>query len=197
MNLLLICLTPLTPVYGIAGDLAGRGTLGPPKTLKAYEKAFVGEVAGFQTYKLDYANTLTIDAMTTIIVNGANQRHVPISTTSGKNIDNRTQTLAITATTGTVKVGDCITIAGVNAVHHITKVTTGNLKTFRIVEILTGSGGTGNISISPPIIAADSTPTDIELQYKNVTAAPANGAAITPLNIAVFPNHSFYTIACI
>lgn len=171
----------------MASDLAGRGTLAMPKTLKAYEEAYVGRIASFNTFKLDYANTLTIDAMTTIIVNGADQDHTPLaagSTTAGEvNVDNRSQTLAITATTGTVKVGDCFTIAGVNAVHHITKVDTGNLKTFRILEILTGAGGTGNIRISPAIVS-DSGSSDVEAQYKNVTAKPANGAAILPLNIA-------------
>lgn len=177
---------------GLAGDLAGRGTLQPPKTLKAYEEAYVGSVSGFDTYKLDYSNSLTLDAMTTIVVNGANQRHVPLTQSSGANYDNREQTLAITATSGTVKVGDCITIAGVNAVHHITKVDTGVLKTFRITEIVSGGGSTGNIKISPPIIAADSSPTDIELQYKNVTAAPADTAAITPLNIATAKMNPFW-----
>jgi hypothetical protein len=40
---------------------------------------------------------------------------------------------------GTVKVGDAFTIAGVNAVHHITKQDTGQLKTFRITAIVSGS----------------------------------------------------------
>ena len=38
------------------------------------------------------------------------------------------------------------------------------------------------MTISPPIIAADSSPTQAESEYKNVTATPANGAAITFLN---------------
>ena len=180
----------------ITKDLADRANLNPGKTLTAYEKSFVGEVSGFNTFKLDYANNVTIDAMTTIVVNGANQRHVPISaetvTVGQINHDNRYQTLAITCTTGTVKVGDCFTIAGVNAVHHITKVDTGNLKTFRIIEILTGGGSTGNIKISPAIIAADSTPTAAESMYKNVTAAPADTAVITPLNIATKKANPFW-----
>lgn len=177
---------------GLASDLASRGTLQDPKTLPAYERAYVGQVAGFATFKLDYANTLTIDAITTVTINGADQRHVPVSTTSGSNVDNREQTITIGAASGTVKVGDRITIAGVNAVHHITKVDTGNLKTFVITEIVSGGGGAGDIKISPPIIAADSTPGDIETQYKNVTATPANGAAITPLNIAAAKMNPFW-----
>lgn len=172
----------------MASNLAGRQVLQPGKTLAAYERAYVGSVAGFETFKLDYAYRLTAAAGVGVTVNGANQRYVPAATTldSGGlvyvNKDNRYQTLAITVTSGTVKVGDAFTIAGVNEVHHITKQDTGNLKTFRVTAIVSGSGGTGNIQISPPIIAADSSPTDPELQYKNVTATPAAGAAITFLN---------------
>jgi hypothetical protein len=39
-------------------------------------------------------------------------------------------------TSGTVKVGDKFTIAGVNAVHHISKADTGQLKTFTITAIV-------------------------------------------------------------
>lgn len=169
----------------MAGNLAARETMNDMPT-KAYRKTYVGNVAGFETAKLDYANSLTAAAGVGVTVNGANQRHVPKAidlTQSGQiNVDNRGQTLAITVTSGTVKVGDALTIAGVNAVHHITKGDTGQLKTFRIVEILTGSGGTGTVKIYPAIVAADSSPTQAEVQYKNVTATPADGAAITFLN---------------
>jgi hypothetical protein len=59
-------------------------------------------------------------------------------------------------------VGDRFTIAGVNAVHHISKTDTGQLKTFTVTAIVSGAGGTGTIQISPPIIAADSAPTQPE-----------------------------------
>ena len=46
---------------GMASNLASRGTMqGKPTT--AYEKAYVGQVASFETYKLDYANRLTAAA---------------------------------------------------------------------------------------------------------------------------------------
>lgn len=170
----------------MASNLAARSTLAG-KALTAYEKAAVGEIAGFETFKLDYAYRLAAAAGITVTINGANQRYVPVSTTldanGGRhNVDNRYQTITIGVTSGTVKVGDAFTIAGVNEVHHITKLDTGSLKTFRINAIMTGGGGAGTVQISPPIIAADSSPTDPELQYKNCTATPANGAAITFLN---------------
>lgn len=170
---------------GMASNLAGRQTLNG-KPLTAYDKAYVGMVAGFETYKLDYANRLTAAAGVTVTVNGANQYYTPKATSTAgtgetQNVDNRYQNLTIAVSSGTVKVGDCFTIAGVNAVHHITKEDTGQLKTFRVTAIVSGSGGSGVVQISPPIISGGGS-TDAELEYKNVTATPANGAAITWLN---------------
>lgn len=171
----------------MASNLAGRGTMnGKPVT--AYEKAYVGNVSGFETFKLDYANRLTAAAGVTVTVNGANQYYTPKATSTAgtgevSNVDNRYQNLTIAVTSGTVKVGDCFTIAGVNAVHHITKGDTGQLKTFRVTAIVSGGGGSGVVQISPPIISGTGG-TDAELEYQNVTATPANGAAITWLNTA-------------
>lgn len=171
----------------MASNLAGRGTMqGKPVT--AYEKALVGNVSGFDTFKLDYANRLTAAAGVTVTVNGANQYYTPKATSTAgtgevSNVDNRYQNLTIAVTSGTVKVGDAFTIAGVNAAHHITKGDTGQLKTFRVTAIISGAGGSGVVQISPPIISGTGA-TDAELEYQNVTAAPANGAAITWLNTA-------------
>lgn len=184
----------------MASNLASR-TLDNSKSLTAYERAAVGPIAGFDVTKLDYAYRLTAAAGVTVTINGANQRYVPKATstaTTGEisNVDNRYQVITIGVTSGTVKVGDAFTIAGVNEVHHITKQDTGSLKTFRVTAIVTGAGGAGTIQISPPIIAADSSPTDPELQYKNVTATPANGAAITFLNTASAAVNPFWHNDC-
>jgi hypothetical protein len=180
---------------GMAADLAARQTMNTMPT-EAYRRSYVGEVAGFQTFKMDYANRLTAAAGTTVTINGANQYYTPKATSTAatgetSNVDNRYQTIAITVGGGTVKVGDAFTIAGVNAVHHITKQDTGQLKTFRIVEIVTGSGGTGTVKISPAIVSAQGG-TDAEEQYKNVTATPATGAAVTFLNTAAAPVNCFW-----
>ena len=170
---------------GMAADLAARQTMTNIPT-EAYRRAYVGEVAGFQTFKMDYANRLTAAAGTTVTVNGANQYYTPKATSTAStgevgNVDNRYQNLTIAVGGGTVKVGDAFTIAGVNAVHHITKNDTGILKTFRITAIVSGAGGSGVVTISPPIISAGGS-TDAEKQYKNVSATPATGAAIVFLN---------------
>ena len=180
---------------GMAADLAARQTMNNIPT-EAYRRSYVGEVAGFQTFKMDYANRLAAAAGTTVTVNGANQYHTPAATSTAgtgevSNVDNRTQSLAITVGGGTVKVGDAFTIAGVNAVHHITKQDTGQLKTFRVTGIVSGAGGTGTITISPAIVS-NGGGTDAEAQYQNVTATPANGAAITFLNIADAPVNCFW-----
>lgn len=176
---------------GMASDLAGRQTMtGKPTT--AYERSFVGEVAGFQTYKMDYANRIlgNTTPVGDITINGANQYYTPRATSTAgtgetANVDNRYQSLNITLAAGAVvRVGDCFKLAGVNALHHITKGDTGQAKTFRIISITSGGGTAGNntVVISPPIISAQGG-TDAELQYKNVTATPANGSTVTILNV--------------
>lgn len=180
----------------MAGNLASR-VLDNSKSLVAYEKARLGEVAGFETWKLNYAYRLTAETSTTVtITNGSPLYYTPVAytTTAGRgslNVDNRFQTISINVSAGTVKVGDCFTIAGVEACHHITKVGTGQSKTFRVVEIVTGAGGTGTVKITPPIISGGGS-TAAELQYKNVVTAPTNGALMTPLNIAAASANPFW-----
>lgn len=171
----------------MASVLAKPSTSANPKVNNAYENAYVGRISGFETFKSDYTYRLPLAAGVTVTVNGANQRYVPKATSTAgtgeqQNVDNRYQNLTISVVSGTVKVGDKFKIAGVNATHHISKADTGQPKTFTITAIVSGAGGSGVVTISPPIIAADSAPTQPELEYKNVTATPANGAAITFLN---------------
>jgi P22 coat protein - gene protein 5 len=173
---------------GMASNLASR-TPDNSKVLSAYERAYVGRIASFETYKLDYAYRKAAALGTTVTMNGADQYYTPAATSTAgtgetSNVDNRYQTISVTVSSGTIAVGDAFTIAGVNSVHMITKQDTGQLMTFRVKAIITGSGGTGTIQISPPIISAQGT-TDAEYQYQNVTATPANGAAITWLNTVV------------
>jgi hypothetical protein len=181
------CLALSTRDYnGMASNLAARQNLVASKTITAYEKSRIGMVGSFDTYKLDYANRLTPALGVSVTINGANQWYTPRATSTAStgevsNVDNRYQNLNITVGSGTVKVGDAFTITGVYAVHHITKASTGQLKTFRVTAIVSGSGGTGTVQISPPIISGGGG-TDAELEYQNVTTTPASGAAITFLN---------------
>jgi hypothetical protein len=174
---------------GMASNLAARAYLGKgTKPETAYEKSYIGEVASFDTFKADYGLRFVAAPATSVTVNGANQYYVPqaysVATTGEvSNVDNRFQNIQVTVGSGNINVGDCFTFAGVDSVHHITKMDTGQLKTFRVIGLVTGNGGTGTITISPPIISAQGG-TAPEEQYQNCTATPANGAAITFLNTA-------------
>ena len=174
---------------GLAGNLAvATRSFGNAKSEKAYERSFVGMVAGFDTYKMDYANRQTAAAgggALTIDTDGAGTQanFLPQATSTSVggqiNVDNRFQVVTVSATTS-VAAGDAFTIAGVFAVHHITKQSTGQLKTFRVVSVNSGT----TMTITPPIIGATPTPTDAQLQYKNVAVETASDtAAIVFLNV--------------
>jgi len=163
---------------GMAANLVGTArSFGNAKSEDAYERSSVGDVAGFSTVKLDYANrSIATTATVTIATNGAQVRFVPKAidlTVAGKiNVDNRYQTVTVSTTTG-VLAGAMFTIAGIEAVNHITKGSTGQLKTFRVISIASGT----TMVISPPIIGANSSPTDPEVQYKNVEVASTSATA--------------------
>ena len=183
---------------GMAANLAARQTMNDMPT-EAFKRAYVGEVASFDTFKLDYGLRLGAAAgVTCTITNASPLYYTPIATQAAASgdvvpVDNRYQNISINVTSGTVKVGDAFVLANVDAVHHITKLDTGQSKTFRITGIVSGAGGTGVVTISPPIIAgASGGGTPAELQYQNVSAAPVNGAAITWLNTATAYMNPFW-----
>jgi hypothetical protein len=179
---------------GMAGNLAtATRSFTGDKSANAYERSLVGEVASFSTHKLDYANRCAANAATpTIATNGAQVRYVPKATVNNVggilNVDNRYQTVTVSTTVGTVA-GDAFTIDGIGAVHHITKRSTGELKTFRVIEVIDGT----SMVISPPIIGANSTPTDAELQYQNVEVVATSATAdINFLNVAASNINPFW-----
>lgn len=190
------CLALSTRDYnGMASNLAGRQTV-QGKVQTAYEKAYVGLIASFDTYKLDYANRqllagggagLTINTL----VAGANfyvPKATSVAATGEKsNVDNRFQRVTISSTTN-VAAGDAFTIAAVDSVHHITKGDTGQLKTFRVISVDSAT----TMTISPPIISAQGG-SDAELQYKNVVVVtPSATAAIVFLNTATASVNPFW-----
>lgn len=180
---------------GMASNLASRSTMtGKPVT--AYEKAYVGTVASFETYKLDYANRqaaagggagLTINTLDA----GANY-YTPKATTTAttgetSNVDNRYQTITVSSTTS-VAAGDAFTVAALNAVHHITKGDTGQLKTFRVISVPSST----TLVISPPMITAQGG-SDAELQYQNcVINTKASNSAIVFLNTVAAAVNPFW-----
>lgn len=176
----------------MANNLAVR-TLDNAKSLTAYERAFIGQIASFQSFKLDYANRLaaagggggiTIDTT----VAGA-QFFTPAATrvaTTGElsNVDNRFQRVTVSSTTS-VAAGDCFTIANVVSVHHITKGANAALKTFRVISVDSAT----TMTISPPLITGQGA-TDAELSYQNcnVNTASATAAIVFINSAAGFQN---------
>jgi hypothetical protein len=186
---------------GLAGNIAG-GTGGASvarsfsgnKSNNAFERSFVGMVAGFDTYKLDYANRLigatgSNTTMSTLV--GASNYYVPTATQTAvtgetQNVDNRFQTITVTSSTDLL-VGTPFEIAGVEAVHHITKQGTGFAKTFRVVSVVNAT----SVVITPPIISAQGG-TDAELQYQNCIVTPNASATMTRLNLDTAPINCFW-----
>lgn len=173
---------------GLAGNLVGTArSFGNAKSDRAYERSYVGMVASFETYKMDYANRLTAAAGAGITIDtsgaGTQANYTPQATSTAVggqiNVDNRFQTVTVSSTTN-VAAGDAFTITGVEAVHHITKQSTGQRKTFRVVSVDSAT----TMTITPPIIGAQAVATDAQLQYKNVeVVTPSNTAAINFLNV--------------
>jgi hypothetical protein len=181
---------------GMASNLASRANMvGKPVT--AYEKAYVGTVASFETFKLDYANSLTAaggGVRTVSTLDAALNYYVPKATSTAStgetaNVDNRYQTLTVSGTTGVVA-GDAFTIANVFACHHITKGSTGQLKTFRVISVPTST----TLVISPPVISAQAAgATDAEKAYQNcIVSTKGASAAITWLNTVTASVNPFW-----
>lgn len=178
----------------MASNLAKPTTSGLDVTMTAFRKAWVGDIAGFETFKNDQSIRLAAAAGGVTTVNGANQYRVPAATSTAagtgetENVDNRYTDLAVTsANYAGIKVGDAFTIAGVDSIHMITKQDTGQLQTFRVV----GKPAAGTIRVYPAIISGQGG-TKGEAEYKNVTATPANGAALTWLNTTTAELNPFF-----
>lgn len=176
----------------MASNLAGRSE-DTARSRNAYENALIRhDVAGFKVYKNDQEIRLTAATGGAILINGANQRTVPAATTTSagleENKDNRYTDLVVDGGTyANVKVGDAFTIDGVFELHLITKQSTGQLKTFRVVD----KPAANTIRAYPAIIdAAEGSIGSIE--YANVSNAPADNAALTWLNTTAAPLNPFF-----
>jgi hypothetical protein len=181
----------------MAGDLSKASrSFGNSKSEKAYERSYVGPIAGFETFKLDYANSLQAAGggagitMSTADV-GANYYVPKATSTAGtgevSNVDNRFQTITVSSTTNVLP-GDAFTVATLNAVHHITKGDTGQLKTFRVVSVPDGT----HLVITPPMIT-NQVASDAGAQYQNcVINTKAANSAIVFLNTVAKPVNVFW-----
>ena len=171
----------------IANSLQGTArSYGNAISDQALRTGFVGQVASFETYKLDYAVRKAAAAggggLTVNTTAAGGNWYVPKATTTAvtgetSNVDNRFQTITISSSTN-VAAGDCFTIDGVFAVHHITKQSTGVLKTFRVIAVPSST----TLVISPAIVPAQAGVDSTE-QYQNVVIPTTSAtAAVVFLN---------------
>jgi hypothetical protein len=100
-------------------------------------------------------------------------------TTGTMNGANQTGTaLTVTGITGTLNVGDIVTIAGVNAVNRITKLDSGELRQFVVTVAMAANATVMNVypSLVPSSTGVSGGPI---VQYQTVTASPTVNATIT------------------
>lgn len=139
----------------MVGDLKGLFNAQDKLSSNYKEGRLAGPFSGFSDI---YENTLwpshTRGAGAGYLINGASQTGATLTVDTG---------------TGAINKGDVFTIANVFRVHPETKQSTGVLQQF-VVTADAASGAT-SLSISPAIVTTGA--------LQNVTAAPADGAAIT------------------
>lgn len=137
----------------------------------AYRRGDLGDIGGVDTSMDQNVAVHTVGAFAGVpLINGASQ-----NTTYASSANTETQTLLTkgwTASTSAVAAGDVFTIAGVNSVNPKSKASTGELQQFVIQSAVTADvAGLKTLTIAPPIITSG--------PYQTVSAAPADGAAIT------------------
>lgn len=166
----------------ITENLSGRQFMGD-LTKGAYERSQVPDIAGFRSFRTDnVANLVAVGTVTGTTVSGAGQSRTVTAMTGDLPTDNRRMVLNVVgANIANIKAGDSFTLPNVNAVHQIDKSDTGQLMTFRVISV---AGAGANLTITPSIIATG--------PYQNVTAAPANAAAVTFLNNVTRPVNVFW-----
>lgn len=132
-----------------------KGLFNDTKELsKQYRDGYIGRAAGFDFMENTLMPAHTNGAGAGYLVNGASQAG---------------STLTVDGGTGAVTKGTVFTIAGVYRVHPETKAPTAVLQQFVITEA--ASSAATSFSISPAIVTSGA--------KQNVTAAPADNAAIT------------------
>lgn len=153
-----------------SGVAAQQGDVAKSALQKA-EIPMLGNTKPFITQTVPSLTTGTRVTSGATLINGANQNvtYLSVKSTHSQNL-----VCDGAGVTKTVKAGEVFTIAGVNAVNPRTKQDLGYAKQFTVLADAT-SDGSGNLtlSISPPIIISGA--------YQNVTAVPADNAAVTYL----------------
>ena len=125
---------------------------------KQYLKGYMGETAGFTFMESTHLTRQARGTGNGYVSDGVDQIGSAITVDTG---------------TGTIMAGEIITFDGVNRVHPETKVDTGDLQQFVVLDDF--AGGAGQINISPAIETTGA--------YQNVTQAVADGSPVQILSL--------------
>lgn len=142
---------------------------GIPQT--AYERSRIPNmIAGFdEAFKADYRKSLAVSAGSGVTVTNESKHDVHTKDVNDAYIDNRQMDLVVSDTTG-LKAGDKFTIDGVNRLNPEVREDTGELMTFTVLMVDSGT----KLTISPAII--------VDGPYRNCSAPAAAGAAMSFIN---------------
>lgn len=153
----------------------------PQMAMKAWDSGEIGNLAGFQTFESVNLKNHTVGTKAgTPLINGAAQN---VTYAAAKAMG--TQSLITDGWSGgaTLKEGDIFTVAGVYAVNPVPgegatgKTVMPYLQQFVVrADATADGGGNATLTIAPAIITSG--------PYQTVSAAPADGAAITVLGTA-------------
>lgn len=158
----------ITPDMQVEAVDAGKSFFNPVAEIeRQYETGLLGRHAGAKVYECQNLITHKVGPLGgTPLVNGAGQ--------TGSNLvtDGWTASAALR-----LRKGDVIQIAGVYAVNPWTRQSTGKLRNFVVTaDVSSDASGNATIPLSPAIVTSG--------PYQNVTAAPADNAAITVFGVA-------------
>lgn len=166
----------MTPAdgYGMAGSLLAIAALAGEVSKNALQKAKLPMIGNVDPYITQTVPSLTTGTRANGAVNGASQG---VAYTAVKTSYSQTLSIDGIGASATVKAGEVFTIAGVFAVNPRTKAALPYLQQFAVLSDATASSGAiAALSISPPMIASGA--------FQNVSAAPADDAAVTWLGSA-------------
>jgi len=164
--------------WAMLGSLSGL-TAQTKEATDALTRAKLPMLGNVDWYSTQNAGTVTTGTRTGGAVDGANQNVTYASAKDG----NWTQTIVLKTlgASKTVTAGEVFTIANVYEVNPRSKVSTGRLQQFTIINSDTStSGGALTATISPPIIASGA--------FQNVDSAPADSAALVWMGDATATN---------
>jgi hypothetical protein len=163
--------------YALASTFTGLAALAGDTAISALRRAeipMLGNTKPFITQTIPAITVGTRTASGAALVDGASQ-----NTTYAASRTTGTQTILL-KTAGnalTVKAGEKVTFGSVYAVNPRTKAVMSYLKQFTVTaDAVSSAGGALTLTISPPIITSGA--------YQNVSAAPADAAAVTYIGVA-------------